>query len=106
VKRTIISAAVLALGLAGAGVSLADPGDGGFGFNGNNDYGLCTAFMNHNDGNGQDDAHAGPFQDLQPPEEARDAQGQAYDSTEEYCTDVLAGDGSPGNSEHGHGGKG
>jgi hypothetical protein len=24
----------------------------------------------------------------------------------QFCADVLAGDGSPGNSEHGHGGKG
>ena len=41
-KRTIISAAVLGLGLAGIGVSSADPGP----HHGNNAYGLCNAYFN------------------------------------------------------------
>lgn len=90
-KRTIISAAVLALGLAGAGVSLADPGDGGPSFNGNNQYGLCTAWTNHQDEHGNDNPQ--PFQDLQPPD--------GYDSVEEYCAEVLGVDG-PGNSNGSH----
>lgn len=48
-KRLIISSAVLVLGFAGTGVSLADPPS-----NGSNpgDYGLCKAYYN-GDGNGK-----------------------------------------------------
>ena len=87
-KRLVIGGAIAAIIAGGAGASFAGEG-GGFGFNGNNDYGLCTAWT-HN-------GHAGPFADLQPP---ADYSG----SIDQYCAEVLAGDGSPGNSEHGHGG--
>ena len=61
-KRTIIAAAVLALGVAGAGDSLADPGNGngnGPGPNGHNNYGLCNAYSH----NGNND-HGKSFQQL------------------------------------------
>jgi hypothetical protein len=59
VKRTVIAAAILALGTAGAGVSLADPG------NGHSGYGHCTAYFAGSD-NGQAHKHqAGPFQQLE-----------------------------------------
>jgi len=49
VKRTVIAAAILALGAAGAGVSLADPPSN----SGNpGDYGLCNAYYQGN-GDGQ-----------------------------------------------------
>ena len=95
-KRTIISAAVLALGLAGAGVSMADPYP-----NGNNDYGLCKAWTNHQDDNGNDNPR--PFQEM---EEAYDTAAGEEGAFAEFCQEVLAGDGSPGNSEHGQGKKG
>ena len=54
-KRTIIAAAVLALGTAGAGVSLADPGPGNSGDHAL--FGLCkaaaaSAAHGNNDGKG------------------------------------------------------
>jgi hypothetical protein len=73
-KRTIISAAVLALGLAGAGVSLADPGNGGPGPNGHNNWGLCNAYA-HNGGNN----HGQPFQALEDEAEA------ANQTVAEWC---------------------
>ena len=82
-KRTIIAAAVLALGAAGAGVSLADPGDGP-GPNGHNDYGLCTAYSAGSE-QGQAQKHkAPPFKALE------DAAGGA-DKVGDYCADKTPG---------------
>ena len=94
-KRILIGGAVAALLAGGAGASFAAPGGGGPSFNGNNDYGLCKAWTNHNDDKGKDNPK--PFQNLTPPE--------GYDTVEEYCAEVLAGTGEPGNSEHGKGKK-
>jgi hypothetical protein len=72
VKRTIIAAAVLALGAAGAGVSLADPGP-----NGHNNYGLCQAYFSGSQ-TGQDHKHqAGPFAQLE--QDASDANQSVAD---------------------------
>ncbi|MBK5306364.1 MAG: hypothetical protein JJD92_06715 [Frankiaceae bacterium] len=91
-KRTIIAAAVLALGAAGAGVSFADPYP-----NGNNDYGLCKAYTAHGD------SQPKPFEEMAT---AWEAANEGDETFAEFCATVLAGDGSPGNSEHGHGKKG
>ena len=73
-KRTVIAAAILALGAAGAGVSLADP-----------THGHCTAYFAGSE-NGQNHKHqAGPFQQLQ--EDAGDADGNG---TPGQPTDVAA----------------
>ena len=71
-KRTIIAAAILALGTAGAGVSLADPGP-----NGNNNWGLCNAYAHNNE-----HAHkAPPFAALEDAAEAADQ------SVAEWCAE-------------------
>ena len=58
-KRTIIAAAVLTLGLTGIGVSAADPGPNDPNGNGHgNTYGLCNAY-GHNGGNNQGQAFQG-----------------------------------------------
>ena len=85
-KRTVIAAAILALGAAGAGVSLADPGPG----NGNNTWGLCNAYA-HNGGNN----HGKPFQDLEAKAQA------ANQSVADWC--AANGGTQPGNGG-GHGG--
>ena len=71
-KRTVIAAAILALGAAGTGVSLADPGP-----NGNNDYGLCNAYSHNND-----HAHkAPPFAALEK------AAADANQSVAQWCAE-------------------
>jgi hypothetical protein len=77
-KRTIISAAVLALGLAGAGVSLADPGPG----NGHNGWGLCNAYA-HNGGNN----HGQAFQALEEAAGVEDGDSDAdvAKKVSEFC---------------------
>lgn len=98
-KRTIIAASVLALGIVGSGAALADPP--GPGFNGNNDYGLCKAYTNHNDEKGKDDPKPFDEETFTLPE------GEPYDQYEtvaEYCADLL-GQPEPGNSD-GKGNKG
>lgn len=79
-KRTIIAASVLALGFAGGGVSLADPGDRGPGPNGHNTFGLCTAYA-HNNENAK---KAPPFKALE--EEAKKEFPSSADPVAEYCS--------------------
>jgi hypothetical protein len=99
-KRTIISAAVLALGLAGAGVSMADPGP-----NGHNNHGLCTAYFAGSE-NGQEHKHnAGPFQQLQEdagdgPTDSNSTPGEPSDVAD-YCAPYLSGNGN-GNGNNGN----
>jgi len=83
VKRIIIAAAVLTLGAAGAGVSLADPGP-----NGHNNYGLCNAYSHNGGGNSH---NAGPFAELQ--KQADDAN----QSVEEWCAENAPKPGGGGN---------
>jgi hypothetical protein len=80
-KRMVLGAAVLALGVTGAGVSLAaNPGP-----NGSNDYGLCQAYSSGSQ-TGQDHKHqAPPFVAL---EQAASAQNQ---TVEQYCSAVTPG---------------
>jgi hypothetical protein len=91
VKRTIISAAVLTLGIAGAGVSLAEPGP-----NGNNTFGLCTAYFAGSERGQEEKRKAPPFQGLEAAAE------EADQSVEEYC---AANGQRPGNGG-GKGGRG
>lgn len=63
-----------------AALAVADPGP----HHGNNDYGLCTAWENNENGRDNGNAEdAPPFQALQ--EEAQ----KEHDSVQEYCDDVT-----------------
>jgi hypothetical protein len=89
--RTIVAEAILALGTAGAGVSLADPGPG----NGHNGWGLCNAYS-HNGGNN----HGRAFQALE------DQANQAYPDAESTADAVAQFCAQPENQKPGNGGKG
>ena len=81
-KRTILSAAVLTIGLVGGGVSFADPGQGnggGPGPNGNNTFGLCTAYFAGSERGQEEKRKAPPFQALEAAAEAEDM------TVGEYC---------------------
>lgn len=97
-KRTIISAAVLALVAGGAGVSLADPGP-----NGNNNHGLCTAYFAGSENGQEHKRQAGPFAALE--EEAGDADGNGTagepSDVAAYCEAFLGGNGN-GNGNNGN----
>ncbi len=72
--KLAVPAAAVALALGGASVALADPGP-----NGNNTFGLCTAYYAGSE-KGQEMKHqAPPFAAL---EEAASAAGQSVD---QYC---------------------
>lgn len=73
-KRTIVSLAILTLGLVGAGVSVAEPGP-----NGNNTFGLCTAYFSGSERGQKEKRKAPPFQGLEAAAEAADQ------TVEEYC---------------------
>lgn len=75
-KRTVVSAAVLALLAGGAGVSLADPGP-----NGNNTFGLCTAYFSGSEQGQEKKRQAPPFQGLEAAAEAADQ------TVAEYCAE-------------------
>ena len=94
-KRTIVSAAVLTLLAGGASAATAlgpEP-------NGKNTYGLCTAYTK------QAEKRGGPNE--KGPNDTFTAMADAYDgemdgNSDEFvemCQTVLAGDGSPGNSD-------
>lgn len=91
-KRLVIGGAVAALIAGGAGASFAS---GSPYPNGNNDYGLCTAYAAHDahNPNGQ----PSPFVAMQQAYDAANGDGAWAD----FCKNTLAGDGAPGNSEHG-----
>jgi hypothetical protein len=92
-KRTVISAAVLALGLAGVGVAGANPP----GPNGNNTFGLCTAYFSGSENGQQNKRKAPPFQGLEAAAEAEDM------TVGEYCREYGQ---QPGNGGGNGGGKG
>lgn len=74
-KRTIVSAAVLTLLAGGASVAVADPGP-----NGNNTFGLCTAYSSGSDqGQSKKQENGKPFIAL---EAAADAEEM---TVAEYC---------------------
>jgi hypothetical protein len=99
-KRTIVTAAVLALGVAGTGLASANPP----GPNGKNDYGLCKAYFAGSENGREHKRNAPPFQAL---EEAagveEDATAEERDqAVAEFCASAFPG----GKEEHPGGGKG
>lgn len=63
-----------------AAIAIAHPGP----HHGHNDFGLCTAWENNEQGRENGNAEdAPPFQALQD-----EAEEQGYDSVEEFCADV------------------
>jgi len=98
-KRTLVSAAVLALVAGGASVAVAEPGP-----NGKNDYGLCKAYFAGSETGQENKRDKGPFPALVT--EAADADGDGTAGEEEdvasYCASVFPG----GKTEQPGGGKG
>ena len=97
-KRTIVSAAILALVAGGAGVSVAAPGP-----NDNNNHGLCTAYYAGSENGQANKRKAPPFVAL---EAAADAAGDADGETtaeemETFCSTFLGGNGN-GNGNNGN----
>lgn len=88
-KRTIVSAAILALGLAGTGLASANPP----GPNGSNTFGLCKAYSSGSENGQENKRKAPPFQGLEAAAEAEDM------TVGEYCAQYGQ---QPGNG----GGKG
>ena len=91
-KRTLVSAAVLAVLAGGVGVSAADPGP-----NGNNNHGLCTAYFAGSENGQEHKRKAGPFAELE--RQADEATGNPDGTgTEEevaaFCADFLGGNGN------------
>jgi opacity protein-like surface antigen len=76
VKRTVISAAVLALLAGGASAAVAGPGP-----NGNNTFGLCTAYFAGSEKGQEKKRQAPPFQGLEKAAE------EADQTVEEYCAE-------------------
>jgi hypothetical protein len=89
VKRTIIAAAILALGTAGAGVSLADPEP-----NGHNNYGLCKAYTAQ-----QDHRPGGANDTFTAMADAYDGEVDGDTSKFEDDCATLLGQPAPGNSD-------
>lgn len=99
-KRTIVSAAVLALVAGGAGVSLADPGP-----NGKNDFGLCKAYFAGSETGQENKRDKGPFPALEAAaDEAGDGNGEATtEEVEQFCSTAFPGgrESAPGGSGSG-----
>ena len=97
-KRTIISAAVLALVAGGAGAAVAGPYP-----NGNNDYGLCMAYTKQSENRGGPNEKGAnqTFQDMAAEWEEKTEGDETF---AQYCSDLL-GQPAPGNSD-GKGNKG
>ena len=93
-KRAIISAAVLALGLAV--VSVAAPGP-----NCNNDYGLCKAYFAGSDQGRENKRNAPPFQALEEAAGVEDDDNAAERDAkvEDFCGAVVGNGPAPGNSD-------
>ena len=99
-KRTIIAASVLALGFAGAGVSVADPGP-----NGKNNRGLCTAYFAGSENGQENKRKAGPFAALEAAADDADT-GNGDDQTTEdeviaFCDATAPGWGDNGGGNGG-----
>lgn len=86
-RKLLATAAVAALTLSTGAIATADPGPG----NGNNTFGLCTAYFAGSETGQENKRKAPPFQGL---EAAADAADQ---SVEEYCAE---------NGQHPGGGNG
>jgi hypothetical protein len=94
VKRTVVSAAVLALGIAGAGVAAANPP----GPNGSNTFGLCTAYFAGSETGREHKRNAPPFKGLEAAAE------EADQSVAEYCAENGQRRGNGGGKGNGGGG--
>lgn len=70
------SAAALAVTFGGAAVAVAEPGP-----NGNNTFGLCTAYFSGSERGQEEKRKAPPFQGLEAAAEAADQ------TVEEYCAE-------------------
>jgi hypothetical protein len=84
VKRTIITATVLAVGLIGGGAAVAKPPSGAP----NNTHGICKAYFAGSEKGKEQKRKAPPFKALEAAAEAADM------TVEEYC---LANGQNPGN---------
>lgn len=85
-KRTIISAAVIALVAGGAGVSMAEPGP-----NGKNDFGLCKAYFAGSETGKENKRKAGPFAALEAAASDGDDSTPIEDDVRSYCSSVFPG---------------
>jgi hypothetical protein len=92
VKRLVISSTIAALVAGGAGFAFAD---GGPSLNGNNNFGLCTAYEAQSAHN--PNGPSAPFQQLAD-DYANSNNGASFS---DYCN-ALLNDGTPGNSTGGH----
>ncbi|MFP5218231.1 MAG: hypothetical protein ACLGIG_00625 [Actinomycetes bacterium] len=90
-KRTIIGTAIFALVAGGAGIATAQPGP-----NGNNTFGLCTAYFAGSEKGQEKKRQAPPFQGLEAAAE------EADQTVEEYC---AANGQQPGNGGGNGGGR-
>lgn len=99
-KRTLVSAAVLALLAGGAGVATAGPGP-----NGNNNHGLCTAYFAGSETGQENKRKAPPFKALEEAADQADTGNQDGASTEDevmaFCEAFLGGNGN-GNGNNGN----
>lgn len=100
-KRTVVSAAVLALLAGGAGVSVA----AGPGPNGKNDFGLCKAYFAGSEQGRENKRNAPPFQALEDAAgvEEDDTAQERDEKVEEFCSTAFPGgkDEAPGGSKGG-----
>lgn len=99
-KRALSVLAAAALLFGGTGTAaLAEHGGGQPGPNGNNDYGLCTAYFNGSEQGQEKKRQAPPFQALE--DHAGDADGDGESGTPsdvwEYCTSGPGVGGNPDN---------
>ena len=102
-KRTIIAASVLALGLAGTGVSFAGPGP-----NENNNRGLCTAYFSGSENGQENKRKAGPFAALEKAADEASPEPDGVGTPEEvlaFCDATAPGHGNNGNGGGAGGGK-
>lgn len=90
------SAAALALTAGGAVVAVAEPGP----YNGNNTYGLCTAYFAGSDKGREMKRQAGPFQALEREAglEGDETEDERDDAVRAFCDDNN-GSGNPGNGK-------
>lgn len=74
--KIAVPAVALGLALGGASIAVADPGP-----NGNNTFGLCTAYFSGSERGQEEKRKAPPFQGLEAAAEAADQ------TVEEYCAE-------------------
>ncbi len=92
-KRLVVAGIAAATLAGGAGVSLAQPGP-----NGNNTFGLCTAYFAGSDTGREHKRNAPPFQALEDAAgvEDDDTQEQRDEAVRDYCEENGAQPGKGG----------